>query len=557
MNNPVFLSLNAAGAVFNVDSLVVAAQVGQLPVAYAIVTPRDGVASLDSVATSTPLRLSVNGGGPAFGGTDWYVQSIASLARPQATPSYSLRLGVVPGQFLPLKGHAADNKTMSVVLGEIGARYLGQPALEHRMQGDDPKLGAVLSYGESFEQFLQRMAWASEQWFCARGEAGALQLTWAAQLQLLGMADDEARWANARVASERFIAPTATRSFWPRSLVTNRPSPATAADLHTTERTTPWPKAAASYEQTDVADCPWQAAYYLSDSITHVDAWPGVQVTGDETIVAAIHVYHQAGAGEVRRLLGALVPGMRHGEQLATLSDSAAYGVAAVAASGASRHAAASGHVERLRWLAQARNIAQALGLPALDESAGTTPPPATLLATVAPWGGDEPSARAAGDIDGQERHTAEIKVCFDWSEIPVRLPFAYPMSGRDGIFYCPPAAGDRVLVHLERLWPVVASSAYQCADMPLPGVLWHGGDIDSLSAPRGWVVRGGMIFRTAAEGDLVIHAAGNLVLRAEKDIFIDGAHLHDHGRARNGSDDAVTGAIHEISQNKLNGEIS
>ena len=42
------------------------------------------------------------------------------------------------------------------------------------------------------------------------------------------------------------------------------------------------------------------------------------------------------------------------------------------------------------------------------------------------------------------------------------------------------------------------------------------------------------------ANGDLVIHAAGNLVLRAEKDIFLDGPHLREHGRARDGSDDAL-----------------
>lgn len=559
MNNPVSLTLSCPGTVFKVQSLVIAAEVAHLPVAYAIVTLVDGGACLDDFSASTSLQLTINGdGGPSFGVTNWFVQSIGSLARPQALPSYSMRLGVVPGQYLPLKGHAADDKLMSTVLADMGARYLGQPVIDQRLPCDDPQLGAVLSYGESFEQFLQRMAWASDQWFCASGERSVLQITWAPQLQLLlGMAaTDKEGWTNARVASEQFVGPTATRSFWPRSLVSNLPAAAVAVDLHTTERTTLWPKVAAAYEQTIEADSPWQAAYYLSDSIAHADAWPGMLVTDHETFVATIHVYHQpgtgemAGAGEVRRLLGALVPGMRRSEHIATLADNAAFGVAAVALSGTSRYGVAAGKVERLRWLACAQEIAQALGIPALDESAGTTPPPAALLATVAPWEEDKPSPRAAGGIDGVERHTTEIKVCFDWSDVPVRIPFAYPMSGSDGTVFCPPSTGDRVLVHLDRLWPLVAGSSFQCGDTALPGVLWHEGNIGSLSAPRGWVVKGGMVFRTAVDGDLVIHAAGNLVLRAEKDIFLDGAHLHDHGRARDGSDDAAPSASNATGAN-------
>jgi hypothetical protein len=66
-----------------------------------------------------------------------------------------------------------------------------------------------------------------------------------------------------------------------------------------------------------------------------------------------------------------------------------------------------------------------------------------------------------------------------------------------------------------------------------LPSVLRCGADLDSLSAQRGMVVRGGLIFRTADNGDLVIHAAGNLVLRAEKDVFLDGQHLRERGRRK------------------------
>jgi hypothetical protein len=113
-------------------------------------------------------------------------------------------------------------------------------------------------------------------------------------------------------------------------------------------------------------------------------------------------------------------------------------------------------------------------------------------------------------------------------------------MSGSEGIAFYPPAAGDRVLVLLEGMWPILACAAYQASDTLLPGVLRSGADIDTLSAQRGLVVKGGLIFRTADNGDLVIHAAGNLVLRAEKDIFLDGLHLREHARKKNGLDDAA-----------------
>jgi hypothetical protein len=140
----------------------------------------------------------------------------------------------------------------------------------------------------------------------------------------------------------------------------------------------------------------------------------------------------------------------------------------------------------------------------------------------------------------GTDRQTTEIKVCFDWSDVPVRIPYAYPMSGGEGVVFYPPCAGDRVLVLFDRLWPIVACNAYQCGDTLLPGILRRGADSDTLSGQRGIAVKGSMVFRTAANGDLVIHAAGNLVLRAEKDIFLDGLHLREHGRAKDGSDDAL-----------------
>jgi len=555
MNSTVLMTFNYQGDEFNVQSLVVAAQVTHLPEAYAIVTPANGVANLDGLSTSIPLRLVIKGiGSPSIGIADWFVQSICCPARPQAFPSYCMRLGVVPGQSLALKGHAADGQLMSEVLNDMGARYPGQPVIVQQMLDDDPQLrdpllGAVLSYGESFEQFLRRMAWASDKWFYADTETktntntgskyDALRLNWTTQLRLPGVAPKEELWREARVASERFVGPTASRSFWPRSLVSKAPVAAAEVGLHTTDRITLWPTVADAYEQTFEGDSMQQAAYYLSDSIVHADAWPGMPVTDNETIVATIHVYHQAGTGEVRRLLSALVPGMSNGEYTATLADDASFGVAAVAFSGASRYSVAAGNVECLRWLDHAREIAQALGMPKIDDSTGTMSPPTSMLATVVQWEGSD-SSWAAGHIKGQKRHSTEVRVCFDWSNVPVRIPFAYPMSGSEGTFFCPPSAGDRVLVHLDRLWPLVAENAFQCGDIALQGVLWHEGDMDSLSAPRGWVVKGGMVFRTAASGDLVIHAAGNLVLRAEKDIYLDGAHLHDHGRASDGSDDAA-----------------
>jgi hypothetical protein len=95
---------------------------------------------------------------------------------------------------------------------------------------------------------------------------------------------------------------------------------------------------------------------------------------------------------------------------------------------------------------------------------------------------------------------------------------------------YFPPGVGDRLLVLLEDLWPVAALGAVEKEDVELPTLLSHEGDINTLSAPRGVVVKGGLIFRTDDQGDVIIHAAGNLVLKAEKEVYLQGEHIHNRG---------------------------
>jgi hypothetical protein len=542
----VSLSLKGLGMGFQVATMVLAGEISRLPVLLVMVTPdQDDGRAPDVGAGPYTLRIEKNGVEPTrFGVTSWFVQSVATLMRPQQRPLFFLRLGALPGQQLTMKGHAVDGKKLSAVLQEVCDRFLGKRTVKNKVVGADPLLGTVVSFSETMEQFLRRMSLDADAWFLAHEvDGGTLSLHWQQQLQgtAVAAANNAPDWAAVRVAEERCAAPAAIRKFWPRSTVTNIPAPKPSGDIFTLEQLVPLPLAADSYEQTAPGTGVWQAGYYLSDNLVHAHAWPGLSVEKDDVIVAAIHVYDQNAAGDVRRLLGPLVPGMREDRVIPTLAKDASYGMVAISAKAGLGYAQSVGAIERLQIACRAGMIADALGMPAQAAGVIVCQSPQAMFATVCAWDASTSqtwAAGGAGGAGGTAKHSTEIKVCFDWSDVPVRLPYAYPMSGGEGVMFYPPCAGDRVLVLFDRLWPIVACNAHQCGDAFLPGVLRRGSDGQTLSGQRGIVVKGGMIFRTAANGDLVVHAAGNLVLRAEHDIYLDGKHLRQLSRAKDGSDD-------------------
>ena len=541
------LKLKGCGAELLVVSMVLYGEMNQLPLLSIITAPDQGQAlSMEPLVDAGPYSLILEGNGEVstpFGLTNWFIQSVSSFAQNPQESGFCLRLAGLPGQHLPMKGYAGDAMPMSSVLQSVSDRFMGLRTIKNIFSANDPVVGSVVSCNETFGQFLMRMAQAANTWLWVEdGGEDVLSVQWQATLQGTTAATsvDPIDWMAACVAREHNAAVSAVRTFWPRSTVGRSVVPRSSSSLFTREVTNYLPIAADSHEQTDLSSSPWSTDYYLSDNLAHTAAWPGVRISETQVLVGAIHVYDQSGQGAIRRLLGELVPGIRPDARLSMLSADAAYGVFAVSANSGQRHAGVINALARLQLADKARFIGAALGIPL--QGPCETPEAAftTMLATVCPWDAGKSTTWAAGGVDGSEKQTTHIKVCFDWSEEPVRVPYAYPMSGADGVVFCPPSAGDRVVVQLERMWPVVAFAAYQSDDRLLPGVLRHDADADTLSAQRGMVVRGGLIFRTADNGDLVIHAAGNLVLRAEKDIFLDGQHLREHGRAKSGIDDST-----------------
>lgn len=541
------MKLHGCGTQLEVNSMVLYAEVGHLPLLSMIVIATEDNAPAPQV-DGGPYTLLLEKNGllsTPFGASNWFVQSVSSIAQAQHQTSYCLRLGVLPGQHLHMQGYAVDGVAVSSVLQQVCDRWLGKRTIQNRFVADDPVVGTVLSFNETFGQFLGRMAWATNSWLWAL-DAGANDLTLKWQTSLQGQAAppgfDTDDWVAACVAQEFCAVPPAVRTIWPRSSVTHDAAQQPSSALYTQELLNLLPLAAQAHEQTISNPRSWQSSYHLSNNFAHAPAWPGLRLATDQVIVGVIHVYDQTAAGNVLRLLGQLVPGMRYDAQLASQESAAAYGVLAITTPSGQGYVSAARALARLQIADHAERLGAALGIPAQSSVPlpGQTVVPHMVLATVCPWDAGKSATWAAGGLSGSERHNTDIKVCFDWSDVPVRVPFGYPMSGSEGVTFFPPTAGDRVLVLLEGFWPLLACSAYQASDTLLPGVLRSGADIDTLSAQRGLVVKGGLIFRTADNGDLVIHAAGNLVLRAEKDIFLDGQHLCEHGRAKSGMDDAT-----------------
>jgi hypothetical protein len=537
------LKLHGCGAQFKVSSMVLYAEAGHLPVLNLLVIPDEEHQPTPQIdAGPYTLLLEKNGQlSKPFGVSNWFIQSLSSFAQAKHQTSYFLRLGVLPGQHLSMQGVAVDGLAVSAVLQQVCDRLLGQRTVQNRFVADDPVVGTVLSFNETMAQFLRRMARATDSWLLAEdGGADTLTLHWQPTLQ--GQAAPASfnaeDWAETCVAQAQSAAPCAVRTLWPRSSLTQDAQQQPSAKLYTQELLNLLPLPAQAPEKTTANTSPWQTSYHLSNNLAHATAWPGLRLTTDQVIIGAVHVYDKNSASDVLRLLGQLVPGLR--DKLPLASD-AAYGMLAIATPSGQSYASAAGALARLGLGDSAARLGDALGMPGHPSATpGLPATPHMVLATVCPWDEETSKTWAAGSENGSDKHNTDIKVCFDWSDKPVRVPYGYPMSGSQGVAFYPPAAGDRVLVLLEGLWPILACAAYQASDALLPGVLRSGADIDTLSAQRGMVVRGGLIFRTADNGDLVIHAAGNLVLRAEKDIFLDGLHLREHGRAKSGLDDAT-----------------
>lgn len=537
---PMALKLKGCGAEYAVSTMVLTAEMGKLPVLLMLTAPEQGpVESSLPLVDAGPYTLELEKDGNTstpFGVSQWFIQSASSLTQSAHESAFCLRLGALPGQHLAMQGYAVDAKPLSGVLEEVSQRFLGQRTVQSRFLEPDPTVGTVLSFNETMAQFLGRMAVAANSWLWAEDLGTAeLSLQWQSSLQgRLAPADfDTTDWPATRVATESTAAVRAVRTFWPRSSVTQQITPEASKDLFTREIINWLPTPATAHEQTTPNTNPWETDYHLSDSLSHAAAWPGLQAGDNRVVLGVIHVYDQSASGAVRQQLGQLVPGIRPNTALSILENNAAYGVLAISSTSGQGYAGAMGAMARQQLANKADRLGAALGIPVQASPEPPGPAPHVVLATVCPWDADTSTTWAGGALPEKTAHTTHIKVQFDWSAVPVRVPYAAPMSGREGVLFFPPAVGDSVLVLLENLWPVAACGASQADDILLPKILSRDGDIDSLSAPRGMVVRGGLIFRTADNGDMVIHAAGNLVLRAEKDIFLDAQHLRERGRPK------------------------
>jgi hypothetical protein len=537
---PLVLKLKGCGAEYEVSTMVLSAEMGRLPqlLLHTAASNESAVAEAPLVdAGPYSLELEKNGKlSTPFGVSHWFIQSVSNLTQYAHQSAFCLRLGALPGQALALQGYASDVQPLSAVLQEVSNKFLGQRTLQSRFIEDDPTVGAVVSFNETMAQFLARMAMAANTWLWVEDlGADTLTLQWQSSLQGRPAPAnfDAAAWPTTCVATERTAAVKAVRTFWPRSSITQPVKPRTSSELFTREVINLLPTPAQAHEHTTPNASPWETDYHLSDSLSHASAWPGLQAGESRVIFGVIHVYDQSATGDVRRQLGQLVPGIRQDTTLSMLASDAAYGVLALSTQFGQGYAGAVGALSRQQLANKADQLGAALGIPVQATPETQEPPPNFVLATVCPWDAEQSATWAGGGLEGSHSHTTHIKVQFDWSEVPVRVPCVAPMSGHEGVLFFPPAAGDRVLVLLDRLWPVAATGAMQADDILLPSVLRCGADLDSLSAQRGMVVRGGLIFRTADNGDLVIHAAGNLVLRAEKDVFLDGQHLRERGRRK------------------------
>ena len=165
---PVSLKLRGLGEEFHVTSMVLYGEVARLPTLQVMVSPETGLSTGSAPEVHAgPYTLYSDENGlrsTPFGVTNWFVQSTATLTGPLHHPAFCVRLGAVPGQDLSISGYAVDGQSVAAVIQQVCARYLGRRTVESQFHGGDSPLGTVVSFGETFEQFLRRMALATDAW---------------------------------------------------------------------------------------------------------------------------------------------------------------------------------------------------------------------------------------------------------------------------------------------------------------------------------------------------------------------------------------------------------
>ncbi len=562
------ISLTSSGQSFRVQRMLLHNELNRLPVLLAKIAVEAGeYPPALGKAYTLGMTLSGNAEENPFGIDQWLVQSFFRLPAPAGTATnfgYLVQLTAVPGQMLPMKAYATDsggnfNAIINDFCSRIGKVQIGSSG----SSAEEIKLDTVVSLGETLEQFLRRMALGSNQWFCAgknKAVAAALDLIWQGPQQYSKEAPvdiGDSIWVAGMLA-----APQQVWEYWPRALnkagAAAAPPPKkedfcieqiSALPLNTDESA----KASAAV---DGGAC--KLGFILGDKPELAPAWPGRSIANanaGETTVAwsVLHLFNEDNAdGGIGRILRQGIPGLTDGEADSALDPQGQYGVLVIAGAGGASYLDSRALLDRFGARPVARAAATALGLmpdgafllPDDDSGQAGSNAPQTMLATVVPWDSAQSITWAAGGrADQQPGHTTEIKVRFDWCETPIRVPYAYAMDGSDGLVFFPPSAGDRVLVLLDRLWPIVALNAWEYNNVGFPPEFQRAATGDSLSAPRGAMVRGGLLFKTLnvegpnteanSSGDVVIHAAGDLILRAEGNLILDGKHLWDYGRPK------------------------
>lgn len=501
-----------------------------------------------------------------FGIDKWYLQSFFQLPTstgPATQYGYLMQLTAVPGQMLQMKAYATDSgENLNRIVTDLCGKFSSVPLQSSGSSAENLTLDTVISVGETLEQFLRRMALGSNQWFFAYKHIlsdDLLQLSWQDTLQ--GSTDAGLEIGDSIKVVGTLTAPQQVRKYWPRALY--KPDPAAQLPANKdfcVELINALPlKLGETGKATDAQDGgTFGLTFILGDQPELARAWPGLVLddpgSNNTIALSVLHLFDEdsSGGSSMAHLLRRGVPGLTDQDVDAlALNSTSHYSVLVVGGARGASHAGSRAFLDRFGTRQVAGEAARSMGLmfdsfPCDDTGAA----PESMIATVAAWDEAKSATWAAGSPEGQlTGHITEIKVKFPWSEIAVRVPYAYAMDGADGLVFFPPSAGDRVLVLLDRLWPIAALNAAQYSSIRFPPEFQYGATGNSLSAPRGALVRGGLLFKTlniegpykdnadtadqaiASSGDVVIHAAGDLILRAEGNIILDGTRLWDYGR--------------------------
>lgn len=469
----------------------------------------------------------------------WYVSSVNQLQGSDDTMHVFLQLTAVQGQNRTLRAYVNGEGPMAQdIVQQLCDRFSGSRLISTGGQLATIPLDTAVSIGETLEQFLNRIAGGINRWFCLKNHANnaqdALSLTWLEKLE----EGTPLTVQNSIVINTESHSEGELVEYF--GFIRNRPDVEISEEISEQgnfccEHLNPLPLESDSHRRiSDETETKTINSFIVSDSLELLDAWPGCALEGSRIrgniAHSVIHVFDTNGVDRVRDDLLRCLPGIQPDDEAALLPFSRFGQFAAIVTSGKSG----------CRWLESRRNvrghgmadtfdrISQRMGvLPGTSRPRDT---PAGLLAvpaTVASWHAAAKHAAATCD-DGTVGHTSEIRVSFDWdTKTTIRLPYLHTMNGQEGVTFFPPTAGDRVLVLLQDLWPIAAIGAWQYRNIVLPECLDTANNATQLGAPRGMVVKGGVLLRSLIDahgvpGDVVIHSAGNLVLRAEGNVVID-----------------------------------